>query len=232
MSDYGTAELRDAKVIPDVLHEGTKLAHQLTVKWPTATLDNSGKDLDREATQPEPTLFLTPEVPKDRDDYVIIMTDPDLMSNNDLTFGQVRHWLAVNVPIRDKRELRVISPSSDVSPYIGPAPLPNYVSRRPHRYVFIVAQPRGGSGGNPTKVKVTNEDLQELQKEYPTFGGQQELQDLKDRWGFNAQRFMDMKGLEPVAVAYMLVGGTLKSAVDNLGMTVTAAAHKVPDPLF
>ena len=97
-------------------------------------------------------------------------------------------------------------------------------SRRPHRYVFIVAQPRG-PGGNP--VKVSNEDLQELQREYPTFGGQQELQDLKDRWGFNAQRFMELKDLEPVAVAYMLVGGTLKSAVDNLGMTVSAAANKV-----
>jgi hypothetical protein len=62
MSENEATELRNGKVIPDVLPEGTKLAHQITVKWPTTTLDKSGKELDREATQPEPTLLLTPEV--------------------------------------------------------------------------------------------------------------------------------------------------------------------------
>lgn len=77
-------------------------------------------------------------------------------------------------------------------------------------------------------MTVNNEDLQALQKDYPAaFEGKQELQDLKDRWGFNAQKFMDSKGLKPVGVTYMLVGGTLKSTVDNMGMTVQATVNKV-----
>ena len=55
-------ELIKGNVIPDVLPHGTKYNHQLTVKWPTATLEISGKELDREATQPEPTLWIEPEV--------------------------------------------------------------------------------------------------------------------------------------------------------------------------
>lgn len=49
----------------------------------------------------------------------------DLMSDNDTTFGQVRHWLAVNVSVGEDGILTVRDDA--LSPYIGPAPLPNYM---------------------------------------------------------------------------------------------------------
>jgi phosphatidylethanolamine-binding protein len=75
---------------------------------------------------------------------------------------------------------------------------------------------------------VQNEDLQKLQKDYPNaFEGSQNVQDLKDRLGFNAQKFLEEKNLKVEAVTFMLVDGTLKSTIDNLSMTAQAAANKV-----
>lgn len=91
--------------------------------------------------------------------------------------------------------------------------------------MFILAKPlRSGSGS----TTITAEDMQNLQKPYAAaFAGKQELQDLKDRWGFNAQKLMQEKGLEPVGATYMLVGGNLKSALDNAAMTAQAGVNKV-----
>jgi len=50
---------------------------------------------------------------------------------------------------------------------------------------------------------------------------------LKDRWGFNAQKLLEMKGLQPVAATFMLVGGNLQSAVANAMMTTQAGVNKV-----
>lgn len=112
---------------------------------------------------------------------------------------------------------------ANVSPYIGPAPLPNYISERPHRYVFILSRPTTAS-----RINVDPDELRKLQKDYSAaFEGPQEHQDLKDRWGFNAQKFMDQNKLKPEAVTYMLVGGTMKSAVDNIALTAQAVANKV-----
>jgi len=223
MSQNEQSKLYGEKVFPDVLPTSTTLSADLLVKWPEALLDSPGKELDREATQPEPQVLIKPAPSEKHDDYVLIMTDPDLMSNNDTTFGQVRHWLATNVSVDDQGQLNIDS-QSNISSYIGPAPLPNYISPRPHRYVFILARPQTGG----SKVTVSNEDLQKLQKNYSAaFEGSQNVQDLKDRWGFNAQKFLDEKNLKVEAVTFMLVGGTLKSAVDNVSMTAQAMAHKV-----
>jgi hypothetical protein len=54
--------LREHKVIPDVLPEGTQLAYDLKVKFPNATLEAPGQELGREDTQPRPKLFLSPVV--------------------------------------------------------------------------------------------------------------------------------------------------------------------------
>jgi hypothetical protein len=133
------------------------------------------------------------------------------MESNDQNFGQIRHWLSVNVSLTDDGELVMQSSTPmDISPYIGPAPLPNYISPRPHRYVFIVARP---SSDGSDQLSVSAKDLQKLQEHYrAAFQGAQNenIQDLKDRWGFNAQKFMDLKGLKVEAATFMLVGGTLK----------------------
>lgn len=149
------------------------------------------------------------------------------MGENDANFGQVRHWLATNISIRDGGEL-VIPSEGNISPYVGPAPLPNYITPRPHRYTFILARPPSGS----EKVEITPTELRELQKPYPAAisGNQQpEVQDLKDRWGFNAYQLIKDKGLQVEAATYMRVGGTLKSAAANIGLTGQALANKVSD---
>jgi hypothetical protein len=144
------------------------------------------------------------------------------MMNDDTYFGQVRHWLVTGVSVKSDGSLSIPTTSA-TSPYVPPSPLPNYLYSRPHRYVFILA--RGNSS-----VEVTAEDLRELQKPYvAAMAGKQELQDIKDRWGFNAQTFMEMKGLKVEAVTFMRVGGTLKSAVETTGMMAQGMANKVRD---
>lgn len=141
--------------------------------------------------------------------------------NDDTYFGQVRHWLVSNISTGSDGSLN-ISQGNEISPYLGPAPLPNYLYSRPHRYVFIVAS---GSG----QVNITPEDLQELQQPYVAAisGKQSDLQDLKDRWGFNAQKLIEKKGLKLEAVNFMRVHGNLSSAVANAGLMGQAALNKV-----
>jgi hypothetical protein len=56
------------KVITDVIPGNIELSYDLTVRWPDATLDKPGVELDREKTQPEPTLYLNPAVRQAYDD--------------------------------------------------------------------------------------------------------------------------------------------------------------------
>ncbi|KAF2665468.1 PEBP-like protein [Microthyrium microscopicum] len=221
MSQDRTAILHQNKVIPDVLPESTSVEYGLIVEWPNVSIDVPGKELDREATQPEPTLQLNPTPDEKHDDYVLIMADPDLLGENDANFGQVRHWLATGVSVDTSGKV-VVPKESAISPYIGPAPLPNYISARPHRYVFILSRPSSSSG----QVNISHDDLQALQKDYPALSGSQQSQDLIDRWGFNAQKLLEQKQLKVVAATVMLVGGTLKSAVDNMAMTGQAVFNK------
>lgn len=145
------------------------------------------------------------------------------MMNDDTYFGQVRHWLVTNLSTSSDGSLS-IPKGREISPYVGPAPLPNYIYPRPHRYVFILAQ---GTGN----VEITQEDLRELQKPYTAAiaGNQEAVQDLKDRWGFNAQQLIGKKSLKVKAVNFMRVGGTLKSAAANMAMMGQAMANKVSD---
>ncbi|KAF2443463.1 PEBP-like protein [Karstenula rhodostoma CBS 690.94] len=213
-------------VIGDVLPEGTQLAYDLKIKFRNATLDAPGQELGREETQDEPKIFLSPAPKEERSDYVLLLVDPDLMETNDQNFGQVRHWLSTNISVKEDGALLILSSSPNISPYVGPAPLPNYVSPRPHRYIFILARP---SSDSSEPISVTAEDLQKLQEHYrAAFQGAQkeDVQDLKDRWGFNAQKFLDLKGLKVEAATFMLVGGTLKSAAANMVMSGQAIVDK------
>lgn len=143
------------------------------------------------------------------------------MMNGDTYFGQVRHWLVTNISTDSSGTLNIPS-GTPISPYIGPVPLPNYLYSRPHRYVFIVASASDS-------VTIDPEDLRELQKPYSAAiaGKQGEVQDLKDRWGFNAQKLLEMKGLKVEAATFMRVHGTVASAVANAGMMGQAAVNKV-----
>lgn len=217
-------KLRQHQVVPDVLPIGIDIPSNLVLKWPNTVLDSPGKGLDRQDTQPEPKLYLDPPPSDNHNNYVLIMTDPDLMATNDTNFGQVRHWLATNISTSDDGEL-VIPSEGIISAYVGPAPLPNYITPRPHRYIFILARPSSGT----EKVDITPSQLRELQKPYPMAmsGNQtQDVQDLKDRWGFNAHELIKDAGLRVEAATYMMVGGNLKSAATNIGLTGQAVINK------
>lgn len=140
--------------------------------------------------------------------------------DDDIYFGQVRHWLVTNISRKPDGSLS-ISDGSEISPYVAPSALPNYLYARNHRYVFIIARASG-------TVEVTKEDLLELQKPYvAAMAGNQESQDIKDRWGFNAQKFIEMKGLKVEAATLMKVGGTMKSAMETSGMMAAGMTNKV-----
>tara|TARA_R110002003_G_scaffold351_22_gene19062 strand:+ start:6283 stop:6723 length:441 start_codon:yes stop_codon:yes gene_type:complete len=142
------------------------------------------------------------------------------MMHDDTYFGQVRHWLVANISANTDGTLSIPA-GSGISPYVGPAPLPNYLYARPHRYVFILARSSG-------PVDITSEDLRDLQRPYAAaMSGNQDAQDIKDRWGFNAQKLLEQKGLDVVGVNFMRVGGTLRSAAANMGMMAQGMANKV-----
>jgi hypothetical protein len=65
MSENRIAQLQHDNVVSDLIPENPTPPYDLIVKWPDATLDTLGKELDREATQPEPTLHLHPAVRKE-----------------------------------------------------------------------------------------------------------------------------------------------------------------------
>jgi len=140
--------------------------------------------------------------------------------NNDTYCGQVRHWLVTGISADTSGTLSLAS-SSTISPYVAPSPLPNYLYSRPHRYVFILCT-------SSSPLDISPDDLRELQKPYvAAMAGKQEMQDIKDRWGFNAQMLVEMKGLKVEAVNFMRVGGTLKSGVETAGMMAQGMVNKV-----
>ncbi|KAL1795494.1 hypothetical protein ACET3X_005718 [Alternaria dauci] len=213
--------LAEHKVIPDVLPDTVNLSYNLTLEWPNAKLDTPGKELENADTIPEPKVFINPPPSEPLDNLVLMMVDPDLLMNNDTYFGQVRHWLITNLTSNPDGTLSHHA-AAERSPYVRPAPLPNYLYARPHRYVFILARA-------PSKIEVRPEDLREMQKEWVAAaqGKQGEMQDLKDRWGFNAQRLVEEKGLEVLGVNFMRVGGTVESGLANAGMMGQAVVDKV-----
>jgi hypothetical protein len=91
-----------------------------------------------------------------------MMVDPDLLMKNDTYCGQVHHWLVTNLSSNPSDGTLSHHAAAERSPYVRPAPLPNYLYSRPHPYVFILAC---GS----SKVEFRPEDLREMQKGAPTW---------------------------------------------------------------
>lgn len=57
-----SALFSEHKITPDVLASNTEFSYGLTVSWPEAKLNKPAEELDREQTQPQPQLKLTPAV--------------------------------------------------------------------------------------------------------------------------------------------------------------------------
>jgi hypothetical protein len=54
--------LIEHRVITDVLPGELELSYDLTLRWPNTTLDTPGPDLEFGDTQPEPKVYITPQV--------------------------------------------------------------------------------------------------------------------------------------------------------------------------
>jgi hypothetical protein len=57
-----TSDLQAESIIPDILAAGTIVPRNLRVEFPNARLEKPGQMIDREATQPKPSVFVDPPV--------------------------------------------------------------------------------------------------------------------------------------------------------------------------
>uniref|UniRef100_A0A0N4ZIC6 Phosphatidylethanolamine-binding protein n=1 Tax=Parastrongyloides trichosuri TaxID=131310 RepID=A0A0N4ZIC6_PARTI len=109
----------------------------LTVKYENCTVEY-GKEL-------------TPTQVKDKPDvvydgnsssyYTLLMTDPDAPSREDPKFGEVKHWLVMNIPGSD------VSKGEEIAEYVGSgAPQGTGL----HRYIFLLYK-------QPSKIDTDSE---------------------------------------------------------------------------
>ncbi|KAJ9236318.1 hypothetical protein DTO271D3_5790 [Paecilomyces variotii] len=214
-------------IIPDILAPGTKVPRNLKVIWPNAKLEKPGQMIERDATQPQPTLFVEPS-PEDKESqpiYTLLMVDPDLTHRNDKYFGQVRHWLTTRVTVSPTGQVNV-SNDRDISPYVGPAPIPAhyFTLGKPHpsRYTFLLLRHKTG-------VALPELNPDSLRAAYEGSPGEfgQPTQDIVDRMRFSTEQFIERNKMEVVAGTFMLVEGNAKSAVKNASLVAQGLADKM-----
>ncbi|GAD92937.1 hypothetical protein MGG_14045 [Paecilomyces variotii No. 5] len=214
-------------IIPDILPPGTKIPRNLRVVWPNATLEEPGQMIERDATQPQPTLFVKPS-PEDKESepiYTLLMVDPDLTHRNDKYFGQVRHWLTTRVTVSPSGEVNV-SEGQDISPYVGPAPIPAhyFTLGKPHpsRYTFLLLRHKSGTA----LPELHPDSLRSAYEGEPGEFGKP-TQDIIDRMRFSTEKFIERNKMEIVAGTFMLVEGNVKSAVKNASLVAQGLADKM-----
>ncbi|KAJ9196321.1 hypothetical protein DTO164E3_6377 [Paecilomyces variotii] len=214
-------------IIPDILAPGTKVPRNLKVIWPNAKLEKPGQMIERDETQPQPTLFVEPS-PEDKESqpiYTLLMVDPDLTHRNDKYFGQVRHWLTTRVTVSPTGQVNV-SKDRDISPYVGPAPIPAhyFTLGKPHpsRYTFLLLRHKTG-------VALPELNPDSLRAAYEGSPGEfgQPTQDIVDRMRFSTEQFIERNKMEVVAGTFMLVEGNAKSAVKNASLVAQGLADKM-----
>lgn len=98
-----------------------------TIRYGPDLVVNLGNELTPTQVQNQPDLIVWKTEPNVL--YTVLMTDPDIPSRVDHSFGEVLHWLVVNVPGT------ALSKGETFAEYIGSGP-PEGSGL--HRYVFLV----------------------------------------------------------------------------------------------
>jgi hypothetical protein len=99
---------------------------KLKVKYPNGLEVNLGNELTPTSVKEEPLV----EWPVEEGAfYTLSMSDPDAPSRNNPSYGEVKHWLVVNIPGSQ------ISEGETLAAYIGSGPRKDSGL---HRYVFLV----------------------------------------------------------------------------------------------
>ncbi|KJA26526.1 hypothetical protein HYPSUDRAFT_75342 [Hypholoma sublateritium FD-334 SS-4] len=95
-----TASIKAAKIIPDVIRQSNFVPSVLfSIVWPSnGTEVIVGDEIERDLTDPEPEIKLSPmALPKEDASYTLVMTDPDAPTRSNPKFGQWRHWVLPGV---------------------------------------------------------------------------------------------------------------------------------------
>ncbi len=106
-----------------------ELRFQIT--YPSGVRVNLGNELTPTLVKDEPKLEWPVEAGAL---YTLCMTDPDAPSRKDPKFGQIKHWLVVNIPGLQ------INKGETLAAYVGSGP-PKDTDL--HRYVFLVYKQPG-----------------------------------------------------------------------------------------
>ncbi|CAG2176915.1 unnamed protein product [Oppiella nova] len=132
--------LRRDGVVPDVIDSVPK--DKITVKYSSGVEVNFGNELTPTQVKDKPVV----DWPADRNSYyTLVMSDPDAPNRKEPIYGQVKHWLVINIPGND------VSKGQVLADYIGSGP-PQDTGL--HRYVFLVYKQSGII--NTTEKTVSN----------------------------------------------------------------------------
>jgi len=103
------------QIVPDVIDNAPKGSAQ--VSYPSGVTVNFGDELTPTQVKDIPTVKWNSE---SGILYTLLMTDPDAPTRSNATFGEVRHWLVVNIPDND------VSKGNTLFEYIGSGPPKRY----------------------------------------------------------------------------------------------------------
>jgi len=117
------------EIVPDLIDEAPKTLLKVSYSG-GVTVD--GGELTPTQVKDEPKVEWQAD---DGSFYTLLMTDPDAPSRKDPKFGEVRHWLVVNIPGSD------INAGETKYQYIGSGP-PSGSGL--HRYIFLVFEQSKG----------------------------------------------------------------------------------------
>ena len=90
-----------------------------------------GNELTPLSVKDEPTVQWSAE---EKEYYTLIMTGPDAPSRAEPTYGQIKHWMVVNIPGTDLMKGETLADYKGSCPSIGSGF---------HRYIFLVYKQHG-----------------------------------------------------------------------------------------
>lgn len=121
--------MEESKIVPDIVD--TIPTKPLTVIYENDKKVNFGEELTpRDVKNPPSVTWQS----KPDDFYTLVMIDPDAPSKKDPKFGEVNHWLVVNIKGSD------VTTGNVIKEYLGSGPI---YGTGLHRYVFLLYQQKG-----------------------------------------------------------------------------------------
>lgn len=121
-------EWKLSNIVPDVIDIAPKDTLQVT--YSSGVKANFGNELTPIQVKDIPQISWEAET---NALYTVILTDPDAPNKQNPTFGEVRHWLVVNIQGNN------ISSGTNLYEYIGSGPP---AGSGLHRYIFLVFKQR------------------------------------------------------------------------------------------